>query len=349
MIKKETPQAGFLNEKNIVILAATIAVVLFLSVFVSLSLPSSYGRKEQKVVYILYGSGLKKITAALDSAGLLRNPVLFQAYSLITGSYKKMKAGEYEFYTSDSALAIAGKMVRGEFMLHKVLVPEGSDIYDVAEILSSQNLADGAKFLAAAKDPALLKSLGIDAPTAEGYLFPDTYSFVLGESNKKIISTMYDRFKSKSPVDPSKNYEVAGYKISGYKLLILASIIEKEAQLESERPVIASVFYNRLKSPEAYQRRLESCATVRYALGKRTGTITYKDLKSPSKYNTYITIGLPPGPICNPGLLSMLAAINPAKTNYRYFVVWEQGEHTFSETLQEHNNAKNKNRKQRAQ
>jgi len=132
-------------------------------------------------------------------------------------------------------------------------------------------------------------------------------------------------------------------------LLTLASIIEKEAQRAEERPIIASVFYNRLRSPEAYQRRLESCPTVRYALNKKSGIITYKDLKVESKYNTYIIIGMPPGPISNPGTASMAAALNPATTNYRYFVAKDDGSHTFSVTLEQHNTAKVINKKLRQQ
>jgi UPF0755 protein len=140
---------------------------------------------------------------------------------------------------------------------------------------------------------------------------------------------------------------VAGLSMSGYKLLKLASIIEKESNLDLERPKVASVFYNRMKSPEAYQRRLESCATVRYALNKKTGAITYKDTKVNSPYNTYVIIGLPPTPISNPGIKSMEAALNPAETNYRYFVVKESGEHTFSETLEQHDSAKEEYKKKK--
>jgi UPF0755 protein len=156
-------------------------------------------------------------------------------------------------------------------------------------------------------------------------------------------------FMQKSPIKLEKDYNIDGYKIKGIRALTLASIIEKEAQRENERAVIASVFYNRLRSPEAYQRRLESCSTVRYALNKKTGHLTYKDLKAQSRYNTYIAIGLPPGPISNPGIRSMRAALDPAKTAYRYFVARDDGSHTFSETLEEHNKAKFINRRQQPQ
>jgi UPF0755 protein len=322
---------------------------LAVSFFVSMLIPASYGAKQDKKVYITYGMGFRKITSELARQGLLRNPVVFDAFILAGGLHRKFKAGEYEFSTSDSALIIAVKMITGDVVKHKVVIPEGTDIYGVADALSAAGIVNRDDFINAARNPDILKKCGIDRPTAEGLLFPDTYYIILGETPGKIISSMYQRFKDKSTIDPDKTYTAAGYKITGYKALILASIVEKESKLDDERPMVASVFYNRLKSPEAYQRRLESCSTVRYALNKRTGIVTYKDLKTDSPYNTYIRIGLPPGPICNPGVKSMNAVLNPAVTKYRYFVLYENGEHTFSETLEAHDRAKGINKKIRDQ
>lgn len=312
------------------------ALCLVISVFV----PYSFTTPGKAVVYVTYGSGFKKISKEINEKGLLRNRLIFEAYVIISGAHKKLKAGEYEFSKTDSMAAIAAKMVKGDVVLHRVVFPEGSDIYEIASILSENKLADPQVFVTLASDPVFLKSIGIDYRTAEGLLFPDTYSFVIGEGEKRIIQAMYERFVEKSVIDPAKTYYVAGLSMGGYKVLKLASIIEKESNKDEERPKVASVFYNRLKSPEAYQRRLESCATVRYALNKKTGAITYKDTRTQSPYNTYIIIGLPPSPITNPGLKSMQAALAPAETNYRYFVVKESGEHTFSETLEEHDSAK---------
>ncbi|MGD0566107.1 MAG: endolytic transglycosylase MltG [Candidatus Goldiibacteriota bacterium] len=334
--KNGTGQGAFL---------ASVAAFLLVAFFVSLLLPASYSRSESKKIYFTYGTGFRKISAELRRQGMLRNPLAFNTFVLATGIHNKFKAGEYEFSTSDSALKIIIKMIKGEVLQHKVVLPEGTDIYGVAAALDAAGLVKTADFMAALRDPAVLKQCGINYPTAEGLLFPDTYNFVLGETPSRIIQAMHERFLEKSAIDPDNTYSVPGYKITGYKALILASIIEKESRLDDERPLVASVFYNRLKSPEAYQRRLESCATVRYALNKKTGIVTYKDLKTDSPYNTYIRIGLPPGPICNPGIKSMQAALNPAATKYRYFVLYENGEHTFSETLDEHNNAKRINKK----
>ena len=322
-----------------------VAIFLIVSFFVSLLLPASYSKNEGKKIYFTYGTGFRKISAELQRQGMLRNTLAFNAFVLATGIHNKFKAGEYEFSTSDSAIKVIIKMIRGDVLQHKVVLPEGTDIYGVAAALEAAGLVKADEFLAAVRDPAVLKQCGINHPTAEGLLFPDTYNFVLGETTARIIQSMHERFLEKSAIDTDRTYSVPGYKITGYKALILASIIEKESRLDDERPLVASVFYNRLKSPEAYQRRLESCATVRYALNKKTGIVTYKDLKTDSPYNTYIRIGLPPGPICNPGIKSMQAALNPAVSKYRYFVLYANGEHTFSGTLDEHNNAKRINKK----
>jgi UPF0755 protein len=342
---KET--RGFFTAGNTLLTAAVALVSVVAASAVSLLAPKSFGQAEKSLVYVTYGSGFRKVAFELKSKNLLRNGYIFQAYVLATGAHKKIKAGEYEFSRSESMAAIAEKMVEGDVVKHKVVFPEGSDIYDIAAELAAARLADPQLFISLARDPVFLKSIGLPYQSAEGFLFPDTYNFVIGEGEKRIIEAMYARFREKSPVDPSKTYSAGGMSMTGYKLLKLASIIEKESMQDGERPKVASVFYNRMRSPEAYQRRLESCATVRYALNKKTGAITYKDTRVDSPYNTYIIIGLPVTPICNPGVESIEAALKPADTDYRYFVVRESGEHAFSVTLQEHERAKSDYKKKK--
>ncbi len=326
---------SFIAYKNIILVVLIIILVLFISVIISINLPYSFGLNK-KVVYITYGSGLKKISQNLAENKVIRNKILFELYVLITGAFKKIKAGEYEFSDYDSIRTITLKLIKGEILKHKIVIPEGSDINDISEILSSGKLVDKQKFLFLVKDKNFLDKIGIKYNSLEGLLFPDTYYFVIGEGEEKIIMTMYERFKKMVNIDLDKYYNIYGYNIKGYNIIKLASIIEKESKVDEERPVIASVFYNRLKSKEPYQRRLESCATVRYALNKKHGALTNKDLKVQSPYNTYIIIGFPPTPICNPGLKSILAALNPAKTDYFYFVVKENGIHSFSSDLESH-------------
>jgi UPF0755 protein len=331
------------NKITVVIAAAVIAVII--SMIVSLFLPSFGNTKEPVEVYITYGTGLRKITSVLEKNGLVRNGLVFQVFAFCTGANKHFKAGEYEFLPSDSALTVAIKLIKGDVKKYRVVVPEGSDMNDIDSIITSSGMLKAGEFKTIVTDPLFLKKNGIDRPTAEGFLFPDTYNLIRGETPEKIAQTMLERFKTRTLIDVDRKYIVQGYSITGFKVLIMASIIEKESKLDSERFLVSSVFYNRLKSPEAYQRRLESCATVRYALNKKHGIITYKDLKSESPYNTYIRIGMPPGPICNPGAASMAAALNPAVTKYKYFVLFENGGHTFSETLEQHDHAKAANKK----
>lgn len=326
---------------------ADLMLIVFVSVFVvacslvaAVFIPVDGIAKQPKEIYITYGTGLKKISNILKSEGLIRNTLAFELYAVATRSNRKYQAGEYEFSGSQSAAEISDKLVKGDVKKHQIVVPEGSDIGDIDRIMSDSGMLKSGNVIAAVADKTFLVSIGIQTQSAEGMLFPDTYYIIRGETPGKIIQTMHERFMQKTAIDINRTYDIQGYKTSGYKVLVMASIIEKESRLDIERFLVSSVFYNRLKSPEAYQRRLESCATVRYALHKKKGIITYKDIKVENPYNTYIRIGLPPGPICNPGIESMAAALNPAISKFRYFVLYENGEHTFSETLEQHNNAK---------
>jgi len=342
---REKPATGFFSLKNTALLFITAVFFCALSAVAAFFVPASFGKPETVGVSVPYGAGLNSITGSLGDAGLLRSRTVFKLAAILTGARSKLKAGEYSFSTSYSMRTILDKLKKGDVVRYSVTVPEGSDLKDIARFLEDAGVADASVFLSLANDRVFLKGLGIDYASAEGLLFPDTYSFIKGEGEKKIIQAMWQRFRDKAPFDISRTYSVYGLSMSGYKLLKLASIIEKESKLDSERPKVASVFYNRMKSPEAYQRRLESCATVRYALDKKTGPITYRDTRVESPYNTYIIIGLPPTPICSPGVKSMEAALRPADTGYRYFVVRENGEHTFSETLAGHEAAKTERKK----
>lgn len=334
----------FFNKLNIFIISVIFFVGLLFSLFISIFIPAHLFLYGKKRVYIIYGSGLKKISMDLYNNSLIRNKKIFELYVILSGNHKKLKAGEYEFNLRESIFSITNKMIKGDVVSHKIVIPEGSDIYDIAKILSQNKLADSETFIRLTKNTEFLKSIGITYKNAEGFLFPETYNFIKGVNEKTIIKIMYKTFIEKSGIVPNKIYNVSGLSLSGYEILKMASIIEKESKLDSERAKIASVFYNRLKSKEPYMKRLESCATIRYILQKKKGVLTYQDLKVKSDYNTYIIIGMPPTPICNPGIKSIEAALNPADTKYRYFVVYENGEHTFSETIEEHNAAKYKNK-----
>ncbi len=326
------------------VLVAAFVTVYFLSAFF---LPAKIGSNETARVYIEYGSGFNNAAEELKKEGLLRNKLIFMAYAVATGSRAKLKAGEYEFSYSENMVSILNRIVKGDVIKYRIVFPEGSELRDMAALVERSGLGYAEEFLRIASDREFLKSIGIEYKSAEGLLFPDTYNFVRGEGEKKIISVMHARFREKVKIDLKGRYNIQGLSLSGYYVIKLASLVEKESKVDSERAKVASVFVNRLKSPEPYQKKLESCATVRYALNKKTGALTYRDLRVDSPYNSYIYIGLPPTPICAPGLKSIEAALNPSVTKYRFFVVRDEGEHTFSETLEGHNAAKIENRKNR--
>lgn len=323
------------NFIKIILFFLVIAVSIFIAIILSFNLPYSFG-SNKKVVYITYGSGLKKIAEQLEKSRVIKNKFLFEIYMIFKKKYREIKAGEYEFSDSDSMKKVIYKIIKGEMIKHKIVIPEGSDIHDIANILAIEKIVEKEKFLKLVNDKNFIEKLGLNYNTLEGLLFPDTYYFVIGEGEEKVIRNMYEKFKKVVNLNLSQRYNINGYTLSGYSILKLASIVEKESKRDEERPVIASVFYNRLKSPEPYQRKLESCATVRYALNKKTGALTFKDLEVNSKYNTYKIIGLPPSPICNPGLKSIQAVLQPANTNYLYFVVKDNGSHYFSTNFEEH-------------
>jgi len=323
--------------KLVLIAAGTLVFGCVLSVYV----PQSFTAGEKKQVYINYGTGFKKVSNMLGNGGIVRNRFVFDLYLMAGAKYKKLRAGEYEFGGNENMAAVAMKMIKGDVLKHEITITEGSDIYDIADMLETEKLMAKDRFLALVKDKAFLQKIGIRYDTAEGLLFPDTYDFIRGETEEKIIGTMFKRFIEKAPVQLNKIYSVAGKSYSGYEILKMASIIEKEARLDNERELVSSVFYNRLNA----DKRLESCATVRYAMNKKRGPITNDDLQFKSVCNTYRHRGLPPVPICCPGIKSMIAAMKPAETNYMFFVVKEDGSHTFSEDFQQHIKAKLHNRK----
>ncbi len=332
---------SFFNFKNNISLLGIAVFTLALGCVFSVYLPWSLSPGDKRQVYINYGTGFKKVSRMLGSEGVVRNKFIFDAYLFAGAKYKKLRAGEYEFAENENMAGVAAKMIKGDVLKHEITIPEGSDIYDIAALLEGQKLMDGNKFLALVKDRAFLDKIGIKYGTAEGFLFPDTYNFIRGETDEKIIGTMYQRFIERSLIKPNKSYSQDGKDFTGYDILKMASIVEKEAKFDAEREIIASVFYNRLRA----NMRLESCATVRYAMNKKHDPLTLDDLQFNSKCNTYRHRGLPPAPICNPGIKSMAAALKPAVTDYMFFVVKADGSHVFSEDFTHHVKAKLRNKK----
>jgi UPF0755 protein len=285
------------------------------------------------VVQLKPGQPFAATAKILHDKRLIKSPFRFRLIARFKGYDKKLQAGEYLLSRSMTPLKLLDKMVKGEVKLYKLTIPEGYNIYQIAELAAKAGFAEKADFIKAATDAAFARENGIDADTFEGYLFPDTYFFPKGIAVKKMITTMIDRFGKIFKPEWKDQGQTHGFTI--HQVVTLASIIEKETGAPSERPVISSVFHNRLKK----KMRLESDPTVIYAIKDFNGNLTRKHLMTRTPYNTYKIKGLPIGPIANPGLESLVAALYPAETPYIYFVSKKDKTHHFSTNLADHNKA----------
>jgi UPF0755 protein len=285
------------------------------------------------VVEIKKGDSVKAMAARLHEAGVIDNQLLFRIEARLSGAGGRLRAGEYQLEKGGSIRGVIKKLLDGKMALHKITIQEGLTIRQIGEILEKDGVVSAREFSEAAGDPAILREFGLFAGSAEGYLFPDTYNFLKQTKGSEVVPVMLKTFFAKAGkalppdlmADPKRLYE----------LVTLASIVEKETGTESEKRLVAAVFANRLKK----RMPLQSDPTVIYGLPDFDGNIRKKDLSYDSPYNTYVRKGLPPGPIANPGLSSLLAALEPADTDYLYFVSKNNGEHYFSATLDEHNRA----------
>ncbi|HZD54647.1 MAG TPA: endolytic transglycosylase MltG [Candidatus Aquicultoraceae bacterium] len=291
--------------------------------------------------FIPKGSTYPEIENPLVRRGLLRYPVAFRLLVAGTWTGRKLQHGEYAFPAPPSALELWEKIVNGDVAKYQVTIPAGSTIQDVARTLESLELADAEEFLAAATSPELAGRMGIPGSTAEGYLFPDTYTLVKDMPVEEIIGVMVRRFRRMFTEGMERLAARDGF--TPDQIVTIASIIEKESGTDPEKPLISAVIRNRL----AIGMPLQMDPTVIYGLKKFRGTLTKKDLRQPTPYNTYVLQGLPPGPISNPGLSSLEAAVRPSEADYLYFVSRNDGTHQFSRTLREHNEAVMTYRKER--
>jgi UPF0755 protein len=279
------------------------------------------------------GDSLAVVARKLRAQKLIANERLFLFWARLKGVETKIHLGLYRFEGPVSAREILERLSTGKGMFHKITIPEGFSLKEIAELLGKMRVADADKFLVETSDPELLHSLGLQDRGLEGYLFPSTYYFTPSTSEKNIILAMAEQFRKVSlPV--LQRYDGA-HGLALHDLITLASIIEKETGLAAERPLISAVFHNRLRR----NMPLQSDPTVIYGIKKFDGNLTRKHLQEPNPYNTYRITGLPPGPICNPSLSSIIAALDPADVSYLYFVSRNDGSHQFSETLEAHNRA----------
>ncbi len=326
-------------------LRTIISVILFLvfSSFICFFLDlSQYAKKPadtfsvKKMVIIPPGQGLNATIEQLWKKGIINNRLKFKLFARLKGYDKSIQSGEYLLSPSMPPAIILEFLINGKVNLHKITVVEGYNLNQIADIVAKAGFASRTDFYTAATDTSFVLEKGIDAKTFEGYLFPETYYFPKVITPEKMISTMVDRFRLVFTDKWKRRAKDLGLSI--HQIVTLASIIEKETGAPFERPIISSVFHNRLKKGM----RLEADPTVIYGLKNFNGNLTRKHLTTWSPYNTYKIKGLPVGPIACPGAEAIEAALYPANTHFIFFVSKRDTTHQFSTNLKDHNKAINK-------
>jgi UPF0755 protein len=321
--------------KSVLISFCLVAVsaVLFAGFLFSYMFFTASARSGTVEVRIEQGESLSAVVRKLREKKVVTNEKLFSLWARYSGLQKKIHWGLYRFELPLSPAEVLNRMVLGKGIFHRVTIPEGLTVKEIAELLAKLAIVEKEQFLAAAENPELLSSLGLQEKGIEGYLFPNTYHFTPETPPREILSAMTEQFRKVFEPLASQAKESNG--LTFHEILTLASIIEKETGLDSERPLVSAVFHNRLKR----RMPLQSDPTVIYGLKNFNGNLTRKDLQDPNPYNTYRIPGLPPGPICNPGFSSIKAALHPASVPFLYFVSKNDGSHVFSESLESHTNA----------
>jgi len=283
-------------------------------------------------VEVRRGQRTATILEQMQKAGVLRDQWIPLVYMQLLRRNDSLKAGVYEFRKPLSAVEVVDKLVRGEVVLKTITVREGLDRFAVAKIFAAEGLGTEEQWNKVTSEADLIRDIAPDAESLEGYLFPDTYKFDPGTSAATIVNAMVANFRKHW----GSELATITTGLDPHQTVTLASIVETEAQLPQERPVVASVYMNRVRR----RMLLGADPTVIYAMklaGRWNGNIRKADLQMESPYNTYRTPGLPPGPIANPGLASLRAAAAPATTPYLYFVARNDGSHVFATSNEEHN------------
>ena len=298
--------------------------------------PAGTAASKNIVITVHPGQTLNATADLLHKQNIIKSAMKFVLIARIKSYDKQLKAGEYLLSAAMPPLQLLAIMVKGTVKLYKLTIPEGYNLYQIAELVDRANLGTKNDFIKTATDTARVRKNGLEGETFEGYLFPDTYFFPKEVTIEKIISTMVRRFWSVFVPEWQARAKELGLTV--HQVVTLASIIEKETGASFERPIISSVFHNRLKK----KMRLESDPTVIYGIKNFDGNLTRKHLSTRTSYNTYKIRGLPIGPIANPGSASLEAALYPDNTQYIYFVSRKDSTHQFSTNLKQHNRAVHK-------
>jgi UPF0755 protein len=338
----ERPPGGHLVRRGIGAVCLALLAVGAIAVAVAVRPPAAL-EQGSRTVEVPATVGLLGIARQLAAQGVIRSQAVFIGLATLRGTARTLKAGEYEVPQGAPLLAVLELLETGRVKPHLLVLPEGFTIRDLARQIEAEGIAPGADVIRIARSPHMAWSLGIEADSLEGYLFPDTYQVTKGMRVEEILARMVQRFRDRAgTADVVARARQRG--MSLHQLLTLASIVEKEAALAAERPVIARVFLNRLR----LDMPLQADPTVAYALAKEGRPPTREDLQIDSPFNTYKYRGLPPGPIGNPGRSAIDAVLEPANAPYLYFVAVDDRAHYFSTTLEEHNQAVARYRQYRA-
>jgi len=315
----------------IIVVLFALAVFTFVRILWDYPLTPSSNDPKTITVEIPKGASLKAAIYTLERHGIVSHPLYFILMCKIIERSTMIKAGEYELRATMTPLEIFQILAKGAYKKHYITIPEGYTLNQIANLLLKEQLIDREIFSSLTHDKEFIKSLGINASSLEGYLFPDSYEFTKGSGERFILTKMVNRFQEVFTDAFKKRAEEL--KLSLHSVVTLASMIEKEAKSAEEKGLVSAVYHNRLKK----NMPLQCDPTIIYVLGENfDGVLKNKLLNINSPYNTYKYPGLPPGPIANPGKESILAALYPAKTEYLYFVSTNNGFHKFSKSYSEH-------------
>jgi len=303
-------------------------VVLGISGWLGWAVLSPITPAAQTFVLLRPGYGTRRIARELKNAGVIRSADAFVLWHSFHRQ-RSLKAGEYLFDKTADARTIHDRLVRGDIYVHTVVIPEGFNMFDIAQAIEDAGLGKAQDFLLVAKsDTSLISDLAPEAKTLEGFLFPNTYEFTRTMTMHDMAAAMVKQFRQVATQ--------VGLTTDVEQTVTMASIVEKETSVAEERRLVASVYYNRLSKKIA----LQADPSVIYGellKGTYTGALHHQDMQTDSPYNTYKHPGLPPGPIANPGKTSLEAALHPATSDYYYFVSNGNGHHNFARSLEEHN------------
>lgn len=294
---------------------------------------SACGGKGNARVTVPSGASMRLAADSLEAAGVIGSARAFRWYARLTGRDRNIKAGMYLLDRGASWNEVIDALVSGKGIVLTLMIPEGWDLKAIVPAIAGVMKVPAPALDSATHDTALIRRLGIPIQTLEGYLFPETYLLPEGTPAPPIVSRLVAEFERRWK--PEWNGQLERIGMTRHQVVTLASIIEKEARVATERPIISAVYHNRLKRGML----LQADPTVLYALGRHAARVLYRDLEVKSPYNTYRNVGLPPGPIASPGIASIEAALFPADVPFLYFVAHPDGHHEFRATLREHNEA----------